>query len=500
MNMLRNSRASLRDGLSATWDLVTRSPGFPVGVGGAEGLHAAFFTESRTRGHVRHSVAGNPGSVFGAEETIAWSDLIAGTVLEGRANELCERSVLVATTSQLTAIATLVELDGVARRIVLYPPDLSLEHLAYVAQAAAVEAIVSDRTSPDIPGIASLAPCSWRPCDRAPKVERETEWVLLTSGTTGRPKLVVHTLASLAGAIEVDRSASAGVVWGTYYDIRRYGGLQIFLRAALTGTSLVLSSALESTADFLARAGSLGVTHISGTPSHWRRASMSSSAHLISPKYVRLSGEIADQAILNHLRSLYPQAKVAHAFATTEAGVVFAVNDGLMGFPTSVIEKTPDVVMKIEDRTLRVHSDRTARCYLGDHARAIPDADGFVDTGDVLEVRDGRYYFVGRGDGMINVGGMKVYPEEVEAVINGHPRVQMSLVRTKKNPFTGALVVADVVLKSASGPAGNDMGELHQDILRLCRETLASHKVPAAINFVPALAVAETGKLIRRYA
>jgi acyl-coenzyme A synthetase/AMP-(fatty) acid ligase len=45
-----------------------------------------------------------------------------------------------------------------------------------------------------------------------------------------------------------------------------------------------------------------------------------------------------------------------------------------------------------------------------------------------------------------------------------------------------------------------DIGELHHDILRLCREALPSHKIPAAINFVPALAVAETGKLIRRHA
>src|SRR5208282_6784632 len=105
------------------------------------------------------------------------------------------------------------------------------------------------------------------------------------------PKLVVHTLESLSGAIGSGASSTDGVVWSTFYDIRRYGGLQIFLRAALTGTSLVLSSAQESTADFLERAATHGVTHISGTPSHWRRALMSSAAHLITPEYVRLSGE-----------------------------------------------------------------------------------------------------------------------------------------------------------------------------------------------------------------
>ena len=78
----------------------------------------------------------------------------------------------------------------------------------------------------------------------------------------------------------------------------------------------------------------------------------------------------------------------------------------------------------------------------------------------MLELREDRYYFVGRRDGMINVGGMKVHPEEVEAVINRHPRFRCRWCGRRKNPITGALVVADVVLKVASAAASNDMGEL----------------------------------------
>jgi acyl-coenzyme A synthetase/AMP-(fatty) acid ligase len=91
-----------------------------------------------------------------------------------------------------------------------------------------------------------------------------------------------------------------------------------------------------------------------------------------------------------------------------------------------------------------------------------------------------------------------VHPEEVEEVINRHPEVRMSLVRTKKNPITGALVVADVVLRLASGPEGGGDRQIQQEILLLCREELASHKVPATINFVATLAVGDSGKLIRR--
>src|ERR1700677_287368 len=84
-------------------------------------------------------------AVFGAEASIALNDLIAGSALYGRGDELSGRSVLVTTTSQFTTASTLMELDGIARRIVLCPPDLSLEHLPYVIESANVDAIVSDR-------------------------------------------------------------------------------------------------------------------------------------------------------------------------------------------------------------------------------------------------------------------------------------------------------------------------------------------------------------------
>ena len=436
--------------------------------------------------------------LHGEEASLSWSDLRAGTICSGMGRKCEGRSVLIAVSSQFTAAAALVELDGVARRMILYPPDLSLDHLDFVLACGDVDTVVSDRVSTLPEGVTYIQPGEWTKAAGSKTTidPYETEWVLLTSGTTGRPKLVAHTLASLTGAIGDSRSEPGTMVWSTFYDIRRYGGLQIFLRAAVTGSSLVLSSAQESTADFLARAGARGVTHISGTPSHWRRALMSAATHLIAPEYVRLSGEIADQAILNQLRLAYPQAKMGHAFATTEAGVAFVVNDELAGFPASVVTKTSGVEMKVEDGTLRIRSARTARCYLGGQL-VLRDANGFVNTGDVVELREDRYHFVGRADGMINVGGMKVFPEEVEAVINGHPRVEMSLVRTRKNPITGALVVADVVLKSDAEAASN---EVRLDILRHCRETLSAYKVPATINFVSSLAVAETGKLIRPHA
>jgi acyl-coenzyme A synthetase/AMP-(fatty) acid ligase len=435
--------------------------------------------------------------ISGANAAVALSDAAGGSCLSGGAEQLRDRSVLIATKDQLTAALTLIELDGIARRLVLYPEDLSFEQMPRLAAAAAVHAIVSDRIVPgaraDLPRLVSCR-STLEPADFDRSARRSTEWILLTSGTTGLPKMVSHTLSSLAGAIDRGRSPASTAVWSTFYDIRRYGGLQIFLRAVLSGGSLVLRTPSESMADFLIRAGARGVTHISGTPSHWRRALMSSSARNIDPQYVRLSGEIVDQAILDNLRSSYPRARIVHAFASTEAGVAFDVRDGLAGFPVSLVEEAGNgVEMKVEEGSLRIRSPRTSAGYLGQEPRALAGADGFVDTGDMLERRGDRYYFAGRRDGVINVGGLKVHPEEVESVINRHPDVRMSLVRAKRSPLTGALVVADVVPRQEPQRGG----QLENEILQLCRELLPQYKVPVAIHFVNNLEVAATGKLVR---
>jgi acyl-coenzyme A synthetase/AMP-(fatty) acid ligase len=449
------------------------------------------------------SAAGNLSSRFlaGPNAAVTLSDLAQGSCLGGRAEELRGRSVLIAATDQLPAALALLELDGIARRVVLCPADLPLGHLPFLMASVPVDAVVSDGTV-----LQAGHPCDGPYITCGPKIEptsfdrgapSSTEWILLTSGTTGRPKLVAHTLSSLAGAIEVSDARGVPPVWSTFYDIRRYGGLQIFLRAMLTGGSLVLSSARESTADFLMRAGAARVSHISGTPSHWRHALMSPAAGRVEPQYVRLSGEIADQAILDNLRSFYPQARVSHAFASTEAGVAFDVNDGMAGFPASLIGQAGTVEMQVKDGSLRIRSPRAATDYLGCQAGLLKDAQGFVDTGDMLELRGDRYYFAGRRDGVINVGGQKVHPEEVEAVINRHPHVLMSLVRPRKNPLMGALVVADVVLAKDWLVADNEVRGLEHEILQMCRVALPRYKVPATVKFVNDLAVAASGKIVR---
>jgi acyl-coenzyme A synthetase/AMP-(fatty) acid ligase len=322
-----------------------------------------------------------------------------------------------------------------------------------------------------------------------PEGVNKTEWVLFTSGTTGEPKMVAHTLEGLTGAIQP--AASADIIWGTFYDIRRYGGLQILLRALLGHASLVLSDADEDVADFLARLGRHGVTHLTGTPSHWRRALMSPANAAIAPRYVRLSGEIADQAVLDSLKARFPNAAIGHAYASTEAGVGFEVTDGWEGFPASYIGRPGAVEMRVEDGRLHLRSPRTASAYVG--GGPTLQNDGWVDSGDMVEMRGDRYYFIGRTGGIINVGGLKINPEEVEAVINRQPGVRASRVSGRKSPITGAIVVADVVLTDAA----NDNATFRDSILAACRDVLPAFKVPAMLRVVPSLPLTAGGKLSR---
>ena len=171
---------------------------------------------------VANSSLGVRGALHGSAASIAVNELATASCLDGKLEALRGRSVLLAPHEQLSTAVALLELDGVARRMVLCTPDLTPEILAEVAATAETDAVLSEIDPRPVPAAVER---------RATTV---SEWILLTSGTTGRPKLVVHTLSSLAGTLP-RQSPGTDAVWSTFYDIRRYGGLQIYLRAVLVG-------------------------------------------------------------------------------------------------------------------------------------------------------------------------------------------------------------------------------------------------------------------------
>ncbi len=445
------------------------------------------------RQHVAGSARGAQLFTAGAQLDLAQmakSSRLAGAEVGPHA------TVLLRTRDQHDFALALLELDGRAGRLIICPPDLTAAQAAAVMIHHGVTHVFDDATMEGLTPARGVTCLALRTAPQPAIVtapDCDTQWFMFTSGTSGPPKLVAHSFAGLTGAI-APLGATDEVVWGTFYDVRRYGGLQMLLRALTGGGSMVLSHTGEPVAAFIGRLRHAGVTHLAGTPSHWRQALMCPDLTTLKPRYLRLSGEIVDQAVLDALRAAFPGVMIGHAFASTEAGVAFEVNDGLAGFPANWLDVPGKVEMRVRNGTLHLRSARTASAYAGGGS-ALHDDEGFVDTGDLVVQRGDRVYFAGRASGIINVGGAKVAPEEVEAVINGVAQVHQSRVHPRRNPLTGSLVAAEVVAE-----AGCDEAELRTQILRVCRATLPAHKVPVSLTFVTSLPMSAGGKLERRHA
>src|SRR5207244_10361613 len=124
-------------------------------------------------------------SLWASDTTVALAEFASGSVLGKRLGELRGRSVLVSTSDQLAAALALIEIDGIARRLVLCPSDLDPAHLPYVVATAEVDAIVSDRPLEKLCGlgIECIVPIEWtlRPVALEREAKHSTEWRRVTS-------------------------------------------------------------------------------------------------------------------------------------------------------------------------------------------------------------------------------------------------------------------------------------------------------------------------------
>jgi len=315
--------------------------------------------------------------------------------------------------------------------------------------------------------------------------------LLTTSGTTGKPKVARHSIEALLGRIRFRAAAGTRPRWLLTYHPASFAGLQVLLTVLVSGAELIAVD--PANVPELARAAlEHRPTHISATPTFWRAflVALGESASALPLEQITLGGEIVDQATLERLRALFPNAGITHIYASTEAGALFAVRDGAAGFPARWLEEGVDGArLRIRDGELQVLSPRAMLGYASG-AKASPVlADGWLATGDLVEQRQDRVYFLGRGDSVISVGGAKLTPEEVEAVLLKVPGAAEVRVFGVKNPITGYLVGAEIVAE-----AGRDVERLRADLVAAARARLEPYKVPRVIRFVASIRVSEAGK------
>ncbi len=312
-----------------------------------------------------------------------------------------------------------------------------------------------------------------------------TRWHLYTSGTTGTPKGINHSFASLSRTVRTSvREGDATTrSWGLLYAPTRMAGVQVLLQSLAAGDRLLDATHLPRLIDRVSWLVDREVDSLSATPTLWRQILQCPKAAQLRLRQVTLGGEIADQPLLNALRHAQPQARITHIFASTESGAAFSVSDGLAGFPRSFLSDAPQGIrLDVRDGVLYVEAP---------HA-SVAEADGFVRTGDVVTVTDDRVYFQGRDSGVANVGGVKVWPEQVEALLREHPHVRDSMVQVRRNAFSGSILVAHVVA------ATTDTETLPARLRAFCTEHLERAAVPAIVKIVPELELSATGKVGRR--
>ena len=355
--------------------------------------------------------------------------------------------------------AALVALDGWAAEVRLIPPTLDV-------------GVDTD--------LVRLIPSSSGTDDHG-RAEQPTRWILFTSGTTGEPKTISHTTASLTRTTVA--GAGGDFVWGLFYDPNRMAGLQVLLQGLRSRATIVAPAPDRSLADRARTMIAGGVNAVSATPSLWRQLLQLPEAASWALRQITLGGEIADQRILDALSGRYPSTRIVHVFASTETGAAFSVKDGREGFPVAYLSDPPrGVALDVRDDILHVHSPGVSA--------AAPD--GFASTGDIVEIVEDRVLFRGRASGVVNVGGANVWPETVEAVLRRHPDVIEAVVSSKPNSMMGNVLVAQVTVT-----ADADRESAAKTLRRWVREQAPRSHVPASVDIVDELDIAATGKVIR---
>ena len=307
----------------------------------------------------------------------------------------------------------------------------------------------------------------------------KSEITIFTSGTTGQPKKVVHSIATLTRSVRLgDRYECQ--IWAYAYNPTHMAGLQVFFQAFENQNTLV--NVFNQPREFVyQQIQEKGITHISATPTFYRLLLPFEQAYE-SVIRVTLGGEKSDQHLYDSIMKIFPKAKINNVYASTEAGSLFAAKGDCFQIPEAIRDK-----FKVVDDELLIH-----KSLLGS-SESFKFTDDFYHSGDLIEWVDkesGLFRFKSRKNELINVGGYKVNPGEVEDAIMAMEGVRQALVYGKANSILGSVLCADVQLEE-----GFTLTEL--DIKKQLASQLQDFKIPRRIKFVEEMSLTRTGKLKR---
>lgn len=310
-------------------------------------------------------------------------------------------------------------------------------------------------------------------------IHSSSKITIFTSGTTGQPKQVTHSVSSLTRAVRIGDKYQ-GQIWAFAYNPTHMAGLQVFFQA-FVNQNLIINVFNQNRQDVYRLIDQYQITHISGTPTFYRLL-LPFERTFESVARVTLGGEKSDNHLHESIKKIFPNSKINNVYASTEAGSLFAAKGDSFQIPSTIRDK-----FKIEDDELLIHKSLLGQSesfdFIGDYYR----------SGDLIEWIDkdnSIFRFKSRKNELINVGGYKVNPSEIESVILGIEGVQQVVVYGRPNSILGNVLCADIQMDPQI-----TIDEF--EIRRHLKTQLQDFKIPRRIKFVDKLSLTRTGKIKR---
>jgi acyl-coenzyme A synthetase/AMP-(fatty) acid ligase len=303
------------------------------------------------------------------------------------------------------------------------------------------------------------------------KIENKAGLILFSSGSTGKSKAMVHDFEKILQKFENPRPAKTTFGFLLFDHI---GGINTMLHVVLNGGCLVTITNRTPTTicEYIQK---YKVQILPATPSFLNLFLISeqySNFDLSSLELVTYGTEVMSQEILKKFHEIFPKVILKQTYGLSEVGILSTKSEKSDSLWIKIGEN--DHKTRIKDGMLEVKSNSTMIGYL--NAESPFTEDGWFKTGDAVEEKDGYIKILGRNSEIINVGGQKVYPIEIENELNKIDNIADCLVKGEKNALMGQIVVAIIKLINPE-----NISDLTKRIRSILKKKLENYKIPHKI-------------------
>lgn len=301
--------------------------------------------------------------------------------------------------------------------------------------------------------------------------------ILFSSGSTGAPKAMIHNLDTLVDSYGDKKQKQINMLVFLMFD--HIGGINTMLNILSMNATMIIPQNRNAD-DICQLIEEYKIAVLPSSPTFLNLILINRSYEkydLSSLRMITYGTETMPEGLLGRLKAVFSKVKFLQTFGTSETGI--AATSSKSSSSTFMKIDDENLEYKIVDNELWLRSKTQILGYLNRSMESFTN-DGWFKTGDLVELdNEGFIKIIGRNKEIINVGGQKVLPSEVESVLLGMDEIEDCLVYGEQNAITGQSVSCDVVLKHGIDDSGFKIL-----VRKFCKDKLDNFKIPTRVNFV----------------